>query len=231
MHALLKDEFRRKLGEVDIDLSQRPTRLRPAGMQRDLFLQWDGVLDDSGQLRTCLACGCHDLYAEKAFPQVTGFVVVLAFTGAALGLLGQNIPLPVLVGMTVVLIADVAILVFSKRRLVCYRCRSVYRDLPIARYHRSWDRSIAERYPPPTREQLVDAAAVDDEAQQPPRQSGNKNDGDNAGPRGTIETQRQRGYATQRAEAETGRSNTRSERSATGPGRYDETNLWRAAPQ
>jgi hypothetical protein len=32
---------------------------------------------------------------------------------------------------------------------VCYRCRTSYHDLPIARYHRSWDRGVADRYPAP----------------------------------------------------------------------------------
>ncbi len=149
MRALLKDGHRERLGEVEIDLANRPTRVHIDEADRDVFLNWEGAVDDAGQLRKCLACGCSDMYAEKAFPQVTGFVVVLAFTGAALGLLGNDVPPPVLVAMTLVLIADVAILVFSRVRLVCYQCRSIYRDLTIARYHRSWDRSIADRHPQP----------------------------------------------------------------------------------
>lgn len=151
MRALLRDEHRERLGEVEIDLTDRPTRVHIDETDRDVFLNWEGAVDDAGQLRKCLACGCGEMYAEKAFPQVTGFVVVLAFTGAALGLLGNDVPPPVLVAMTIVLIADVAILVFSRVRLVCYQCRSIDRDLTIARYHRSWDRSVADRYPLPTK--------------------------------------------------------------------------------
>jgi hypothetical protein len=55
-----------------------------------------------------------------------------------------------LAAMALVLVADVAILAFSRRRLVCYRCRTSYHELPIARYHRTWDRATAERHPAPT---------------------------------------------------------------------------------
>lgn len=123
--------------------SGQPTTDNP----REVFLTWDTALDDAGQLRRCVACGCTDLFTEKAFPMVTAAVVVLAFIGAVLGAVGLADAPPVLIGMAVVLVLDVAILILSRRRLVCYRCRSTYRDLPIAPYHRPWDRSVADRYP------------------------------------------------------------------------------------
>lgn len=149
-----RDARRRKIGRVEVDPAARPTRVPviERGVhepQREVFLQWEGALDDAGQIRKCLACGCSDLFKEKAFPQVTGLVIVLAFVGAIVGALGLATNLPVLVLLTVVLVLDVAILVFSHRRLVCYLCRSSYHDLAIARYHRSWDRGVADRYPAP----------------------------------------------------------------------------------
>ena len=117
---------------------------------KEVFLSWDTALDDAGQLRRCVACGCTDLFKEKAFPQVTAVIVVLAFIGAVIGALGLA-NTPVLWAMLVILVLDVAILLLSRRRLVCYRCRSTFHDLPIARYHRSWDRSLADRHPAPTR--------------------------------------------------------------------------------
>ena len=147
-----RDERRRRIGRVEIDPALRPTRapIIERGIhtpEREAFLQWEGALDDAGQLRKCLACGCGDLFKEKAFPQVTGLVIVLAFVGAIVGALQLATNLPVQLLLIVVLIIDVAILLFSNRRLVCYRCRSSYHDVPIARYHRSWDRSVADRYP------------------------------------------------------------------------------------
>lgn len=116
----------------------------------EVFLNWETAVDDAGQLRRCVACGCTDLFREKSFPQVTGFVVLLAFIGAIVGALGLATNLPVLFAMAAVLVLDIAILVFSRRRLVCYQCRTTYFDLPIARYHGTWDRAIADRHPLPT---------------------------------------------------------------------------------
>jgi hypothetical protein len=145
--------------------SRQPTTASP----REVFLHWETALDDAGQLRRCVACGCTDLFIEKAFPMVTGAVVALAFIGAAMGAVGLAEAPPVLVGMAIVLVLDVAILIFSRRRLVCYRCRSTYRDLPIAPYHRPWDRSVADHHPataptaaPPPGQAPVESSPTDE---------------------------------------------------------------------
>jgi hypothetical protein len=153
MRIEYRDQQRRKIGRIEADSGARATRLpiiEPGfhDPQREAFLNWEGAIDDAGRLRKCVACGCPELFREKAFPQVTGLVVVMAFAGAIAGVLGLANNLPALLGLTGLLTLDVAILVFSHRRLVCYRCRSSYHDLPIARYHRAWDRAVAERYPP-----------------------------------------------------------------------------------
>lgn len=149
MRIELRDESRRRVGRIDVDPALRPTRVSVVASDREVFLSWDTAVDDAGNLRRCVACGCTDLFHEKAFPQVTGLVVVLAFSGAVLGALGLASRPAVLIPMALVLVLDVAILLFSRRRLVCYRCRTSYHGLPVARYHRSWDRSIADRYPAP----------------------------------------------------------------------------------
>jgi hypothetical protein len=149
MRVQLRDTSRRRIGRVTVDPAQRPTRVKVPGTDREVFLKWDTALDDAGQLRRCIVCGCGDLFTEKAFPQVTSFVVVLAFAGAVVGALGYATTPPVLIAMAVVLVLDVAIFMFSRRRLVCHRCRTSYHHLPIARYHKSWDRPTADRYPAP----------------------------------------------------------------------------------
>jgi hypothetical protein len=150
MRIMLRDESRRRIGRVRIDPAARPTRVSVVDPPREVLLTWDAALDDAGQLRRCIACGCPDLFREKAFPQVTGFVVVLAFCGAVLGALGFADTPPVFGAMVIVLVVDVAIFALSRYRLGCYRCRTTYSRLPIARYHRAWDRGLAERYPPPS---------------------------------------------------------------------------------
>jgi hypothetical protein len=157
MRIQLRDRTRQRIGRIVIDAALRPTRVRVDGSGREVFLKWETAVDDAGRLRRCVACGCSDLFTEKAFPQVTGFVVVLAFAGAVVSALGYATTPPVLVTMVVVLVLDMMIFVFSRRRLVCYRCRTSYHDLPIARYHKPWDRPTADRYPPPPR----DATAPD----------------------------------------------------------------------
>ena len=145
MRIELRNHEGRRAGRVIVDPAQRPTRARTAAGDREVFLKWDTALDDAGQLRRCIVCGGRDLYTEKAFPQVTGFVIVLAFAGAVVGALGYATTPPMLIAMAVVLVLDVAILLFSRRRLVCYACRTSYHELPIARYHKPWDRPTADR--------------------------------------------------------------------------------------
>ncbi len=147
MRIELRDEHRRRIGRIDVDPALRPTRVAVVASDREVFLNWDTALDDAGNLRRCVACGCSDLFRDKTFPQVTGFVVALAFTGAVIGALGLATTTPMLVAMTAVLVLDIAVLLFSRHRLVCYRCRTSYHGLPIARYHRRWDRSTADEHP------------------------------------------------------------------------------------
>jgi hypothetical protein len=146
MRIELRDDDRNRIGRIEVDPALRPTRVTVAATGREVFLDWDTVVDDAGHIRRCVACQCPDLFREKAFPQVTGIVVVLAFVGAVIGASGLVTQLPVLAVMVLVLVADVGILLFSRRRLVCYRCRTSYHRVPIAKYHRSWDRARAERY-------------------------------------------------------------------------------------
>ncbi len=152
MRIEIRDLQRRRIGRIDVDPAGHPTRVAvdasPGEPAREVFLDWDSALDDSGHLRRCVACSCRDLFRARAFPQITGFVMVLAFTGAVLGALGLATTPPILAGMVVVLVADVSILLFSRQRLVCHRCRSSYHGLDIARYHRAWDRTVAERHAP-----------------------------------------------------------------------------------
>jgi hypothetical protein len=147
MRIDLRDEHRRRIGRIFVDPALRPTRATVTGTGREVYLEWDVAIDDGGHLRRCVACGCPDLFREKVFPQVTGIVVVLAFALAVLGALGLATTPPMFVAMGIVFVLDVAILLFARRRLVCYRCRTSYHGLPIARYHRPWDRPTADHYP------------------------------------------------------------------------------------
>ena len=148
MRIELRDSDRRWLGPIEVDPSQRPTRVTIGG--QDHFLDWDIAIDDGGHLRRCVACECQDLYRVKAFPQITALVVMLAFTGVVISALNLTTP-PMIIAMCIVLIVDIGIFLFAQQRLVCHRCRTSYHNLAIARYHRPWDRAVAERHAPPAR--------------------------------------------------------------------------------
>lgn len=146
MRIEVRDDERQRIGWVEVDPAARPTRVEIPETDKETFLQWDAAVDDAGRLRRCVVCGCQDLYVQRMFPQLTGFVVVLAFAGAAIGILGLAENPLVLAALVIVLVLDIASFAFRRHRLVCYRCRSSYADVEIARHLKPWDRAVAERY-------------------------------------------------------------------------------------
>lgn len=143
MRIELRDSNGRRVSRVEVDERARPARVQVAG--QDLFLRWEGALDDASSLRKCVVCGCGELYARKNLPQVTPFVVVLAFSGAAVAILGYATNPLVVAALAALLVVDVLTLILARRQLVCYGCGAIYSALRIARYNRPWDRSVAER--------------------------------------------------------------------------------------
>lgn len=146
MRIEVRQPDRTHLGRIDVDPATRPTRARTRTNDREVFLEWEAAIDDAGRLRSCLVCGCRDLYRVRTFPQLTGFVVVLAFAGAVVNLLVYSTNPLVLGALVVVLLLDIASLIFSRHFLVCYRCGSQFSDIEIARHHERWDRAKAQRY-------------------------------------------------------------------------------------
>jgi len=144
MRIELRDSNGRRLARVDIDERARPARVEMAG-GRALFPRWDEAIDDAGSLRKCVVCGCDQMYARKNFPQITPFIVVLAFSGAAASILGLVTNPFVFAGLAVLLALDVVVLVLARTRLTCYGCGASYSGLRIARYHKAWDPAVAER--------------------------------------------------------------------------------------
>ena len=166
MRADVRTTEGERLGRVEIDESTRPVRIQPPLSESPLFPEWDGALDDAGHLRSCVICGHTRLYRSRSLPQLTPFVVLLAFAGAAVGLLGFATN-PLILGLLgLLLVADVGLLLFARTRIVCYRCGTVYDRLPIARYHHPWEASIAERETPESTAG-TDAPASDDETDAP----------------------------------------------------------------
>ena len=162
MRADVRTTEGERLGRIEIDEATRPVRIHPPLSERPLFLEWDGALDDADHLRSCVICGHSRLYRSRSLPQLTPFVVLLAFAGAAVGLLGFATN-PLILGLLgLLLIADVGLLLLARTRIVCYRCGTVYDQLPIARYHHPWDAAIAERETPGSTSTPGDASTDED---------------------------------------------------------------------
>ena len=144
MTLLPPSEHRGRRKSIQIPHDQTPGRLEIEDGTA-LFPDWDGARDDSGVLRRCILCGEEQLFRRKLLPQVTGLVVVLAFTLALLSILGY-FGGPVVLGiMVALLLIDLAILFFSPQSLECYRCHAEYRDLEMGSWHKPWSRSLARR--------------------------------------------------------------------------------------
>lgn len=137
----LHDARRTFAGRATVDALARPVRVRVTrrGEEHEVFLQWDGAVDDAGQLRTCIACGCPHLYRQRTLPRFTPFVLVLAAAGFVIGMLGYSSDPIVLTALIALLVLDAAALIFARTVLVCYRCRSRYGRTRVARYIARWN--------------------------------------------------------------------------------------------
>lgn len=152
MRIELRDSKGRRLSRVEVDERARPARIqvtapggRGDGAGQDLYPRWDEALDDAAALRRCVVCGCTDLYVRKSLPQVTPFILVLAFSGVAVAALGYATNPLVNGALAALLVVDVLTLALARRQLVCYGCGAIFHRVRIARYMRPWDRAVAER--------------------------------------------------------------------------------------
>lgn len=145
MDVELRDAHRKPLGKAQISVLARPAIIRVRGRrgEHDLFLHWDGAVDDANQLRTCVACGCPHLYRQRSLPQFTPFVLVLAAAGFVVGVLGYSNDPVVLAALIALLVLDIGALVFARTLLVCYRCRTRYGKARVGRYIARWNAQTA----------------------------------------------------------------------------------------
>ena len=170
MRIDVHDASRKKRGRITIDPTQRPPRtaIEEDESGGDVFLDWDGSLDDAGHLRKCLICGNKVLFRVRTLPSVAPILVILAFAGVAISILGfaSN---PIILGlMVVVVIAELVILLIARTQLVCYRCRTKYAETPIAPYHQPYDPQTAEL--PTNQPDFAAEPEVPDEAEVSQRQ-------------------------------------------------------------
>ncbi len=94
----------------------------------------------------CLACGCHDLWRQKDFPQWVG--VVMVSTAAILSTIAwaqyrPMIALGILMGFALV---DLVLYAMMPDVLVCYRCESRHRQTGDPEQYPKFNLEIMERY-------------------------------------------------------------------------------------
>ncbi|GAB4195450.1 MAG: hypothetical protein Kow00105_09690 [Phycisphaeraceae bacterium] len=161
MRIDLRNTRREKLFTVEVDPENPPTVVRgePEGRSisdetsqsntHAVHLNWDRVFDDEKHLRRCPVCGCEDLYARHQFPRLTAFVMIALAAVVAIVMLGLGELSYALIVLGVVGLVDVGVyLFFSGKVVVCYRCRSEFRDIPISRGVHPWQAEVEERYRP-----------------------------------------------------------------------------------
>lgn len=95
-------------------------------------------IPNKAPLSACTACGCEDFYVEKNFPKKIGISIIAV--AAVLSFWTYHISL------IVAAIIDALIYKFVASQLVCYRCRTVYRDTPIPSDVVAYDLHKAELY-------------------------------------------------------------------------------------
>jgi hypothetical protein len=156
MRIDLRNPERQRLFTVEVDPASPPTVVR--GEVEDaaedgedstqaVHLNWDRAIDDEKHLRRCPACGCEDLYMRHQFPRLTAFVMIALAAVIAIVMLGiGRLHYALIVLGTIGLVDAGVYLFFSGKVLVCYRCRSEYRDMPIGPKARPWQAELDERH-------------------------------------------------------------------------------------
>ena len=147
MRIDIRNAQRQPLFVAEVDSGDPPAVVTPAGADEPkVYLKWEQAVDDHGHLRRCPVCGCRETFVRKDFPQVTGFVVVVLAAVVAMVLFGAGQVLYGFVVLGAVALIDAAVFLFTGRCVVCYRCRSEYRKLPIRRDHPKWELATGEKY-------------------------------------------------------------------------------------
>ena len=149
MRLDLRTPDRQPLFAVQVQAHNPPTVVRPPhGDGTEVHLDWTEALDEQGHLLRCPACGCGELFVRKDFPQRLGLALVVAAAAASVVLFALHMMPAAFIVLAAVAVVDAVIYFFTGRCVVCYRCRTEARDLPIGREQKGWDLATGEKYRP-----------------------------------------------------------------------------------
>jgi hypothetical protein len=96
--------------------------------------------------RTCLVCGCGDLWRQKDFPPQLGLVIVglgIVSSTVAVAMMRPVIGLGILMAFA---LADMVLFSVMRDALVCYRCHARFRHVGATDQHLKFDLELNERY-------------------------------------------------------------------------------------
>jgi hypothetical protein len=141
MRIDVHNEARQPLGRVEVDQAAPPPQACGSP------LQWDAAFDDQQRLKRCPVCGCRELFVRKDFPQKLGLTLVILAAVTALALFTTGNGLWAFAVLGAMAVIDACVYLFTGKLLVCYRCRSEFRDTPIGD-HEPWELATGEKYRP-----------------------------------------------------------------------------------
>jgi uncharacterized protein (DUF983 family) len=101
-----------------------------------------------GVLRSCVACGTEDLYAQKDFPQNLGMAILVVGFGVSTLFWYWQMPVETFAVLIGSVVLDAILYALVPDVVICYRCLGQYRGLETrgaARY-RPFDLEVGERY-------------------------------------------------------------------------------------
>jgi len=166
MQIDVRDTHRIALGQTDdLDLADPPAEVTLARTGTTVGLQWDETTLKSATLCGCPVCGCREIFRRRDFPQRfgLGLVFIAAITSVTLFALDQVVwSIAVLVLAVVV---DLLAAWFTGQCLVCYRCRSEFRSVPVTDEHEPWELAIGEKYRPVRQQETAQSTTPGDAAQ------------------------------------------------------------------
>lgn len=148
MRIDVHDQDRLPVARIEVDPFDAPTSARDQVTEQTVDLAWEGVLDDNGVLRRCPVCGCRDIFVRKDFPQGLGLGLVLTAGIASVILFAMDLTVISIAVLGLAVVIDALLYRFVGKCLVCYRCRTEFRDTPIDERHEPWDLAIGEKYRP-----------------------------------------------------------------------------------
>lgn len=142
LHSLEQE----RLFRVTLAPGEQPAKASPDPRAPQFALDWTDVMDARGTVVKCPVCGCAEMFARRDFPQRLGLAIIVASALASFVFFYLGWILTCFAVLAAAVVLDRVISFFTGQCIVCYRCRSEFRDVPIPGDYPTWDLSTGEKY-------------------------------------------------------------------------------------